>query len=265
MNDQVRDVLGELVATQGPALSGLPLMCKLLLNQHCPDDPVETEALLAAVNHDVVRPLLRKIPETVWPERTNPLVEQLVHEANISEEAARWAIDSWYLALHPPPVEGEAPGPRRGRPQPPRRQRSEGEIDKHMLAALGAAALGGGLPYFVLGQLPPSVAFVFGHSLVSLVGSVLGTWIGWIFLGPIPGGKGYRGQGVFWKIVVCLFIVTWFCNMASGIDTMAYEKVLLQNVQAVPTGFELGRAFVFGLAGGGVGIFIGRLLGDNFI
>jgi WD40 repeat protein len=99
MTDQLRRMLCDIVTTHGAGVADDPARCGELLRQAAPEDGAGVEALLRALEtHVPARLALLTEPLSLAP-LTSGLVRRLVDEQGLSEEAARWAIESWAVAL----------------------------------------------------------------------------------------------------------------------------------------------------------------------
>src|SRR5688572_17893293 len=99
MNDQVRGALVKLVASLGHELIKDPRRLRALLSDECPGQKREVSVLVAAVEHKVAAELGSKSSSVPWPVLAARLTNRLVNDAALSDEAARWAVESWGLAL----------------------------------------------------------------------------------------------------------------------------------------------------------------------
>jgi WD40 repeat protein len=99
MNDLLRVKLCDIVAAHGPGVADDPRRCAELLRQAAPEDGGGVEALLRALEaHVPARLALLTEPLALAP-LTSGLVRRLVDEQGLSEEAARWAVEAWAVAL----------------------------------------------------------------------------------------------------------------------------------------------------------------------
>jgi WD40 repeat protein len=107
MTDLLRQKLCDIVAAHGPALADDPPRCGQLLRQAMPEDGAGVTALVRALEARVpARLALLTEPLSLAP-LTSGLVRRLVEEQGLSEEAARWAVESWAVALG----KGDGPAP----------------------------------------------------------------------------------------------------------------------------------------------------------
>lgn len=99
MDNTPRQILKELVATHGPALTDNPQRCKGMLLDRCQDQKLEVNLLTQALEEQVPADLRQISTGTPYPILQARLVKRLHDNKGIAEEYARWAIDSWALAL----------------------------------------------------------------------------------------------------------------------------------------------------------------------
>jgi hypothetical protein len=110
MNDLARERLGELMSSYGVGLCNTPRMCEILIRQKCPEFPDEVEVLAQAVHCGAVQRLIKMPRAQDWDGFSGGLVGEMV-QSGIQEERARWAVDSWALALGKHPSAAPAPAP----------------------------------------------------------------------------------------------------------------------------------------------------------
>jgi hypothetical protein len=116
MYELPRQQLRELLATYGPSLCEEPERCRVLLEEACPGYAPAVEILLGTLEQSVPKDLLAAPPGRDWDALSRPQVSRL--EETYAPEAARWAVESWALALgkvtearlaqSPPPAEEAA-------------------------------------------------------------------------------------------------------------------------------------------------------------
>ncbi len=99
MHDQPRQVLRGLLAEYGPSLCDDPRRCEALLRDHCGDHKREIRVLVAALDERVPADLLRSQPDPPPAMLLNRLTRRLQDERGLAEDVARWAVESWALAL----------------------------------------------------------------------------------------------------------------------------------------------------------------------
>ncbi len=113
MNDAVRQKLRELVIEYGSSLCDDPRRCEALLKDYCGKYKREIFVLVSALKTRVAQDLLRApagLPLSIIEAQ---LERRLAEELAMTAEAARWAVESWALALgvidQPSPVVHHAP------------------------------------------------------------------------------------------------------------------------------------------------------------
>jgi hypothetical protein len=99
MNEQLRQKLCDIVAAHGTGVADDPGRCGELLRQAAPEDGAGVEALLRALEVRVPARLALLTEPLAMAPVTSGLVRRLVDEQGLSEEAARWAVESWAAAL----------------------------------------------------------------------------------------------------------------------------------------------------------------------
>jgi hypothetical protein len=99
MNDAPRRKLVELVARHGRGLAEEPRRCEALLRDHCGEYRREISALTSAAEEHAAADLLT--PQAGAPRAAllGRLARRLCDHVALTEEAARWAVNSWALAL----------------------------------------------------------------------------------------------------------------------------------------------------------------------
>lgn len=99
MNDAPRQTLSRIIAKYGAAIYENPKRCEALLRDLCGEYRREINILMGALEERVPSDLMnaaRGLPrEALLARLTKRLQDQLAY----TEDAARWAIDSWALAL----------------------------------------------------------------------------------------------------------------------------------------------------------------------
>jgi hypothetical protein len=99
MNQAVRDKLCQMLAKYGSPLVEDPRRCEGLLRDLCPQDKREIHVLLGALRErvpaELAAPAMRRGAAAAIGRLTKRLEENLA----LAEEPARWAVESWALAL----------------------------------------------------------------------------------------------------------------------------------------------------------------------
>jgi WD40 repeat protein len=140
MNDLLRQKLCDIVATYGAGVADDPSRCGDLLRRAAPEDGTGVEALLRALEARVPARLALLTEPLAMAPLTSGLVRRLVDEQGLSEEAARWAVESWAVALGKGDGAGQLPDYGRLLTTPRRRWR----FLWYLLPALAVAAVLGG-------------------------------------------------------------------------------------------------------------------------
>jgi WD40 repeat protein len=128
MNESLRQKLCDIVAAHGSAVADDPRRCGELLRQAAPEDGAGVEALLRALEARVPARLALLTEPLALAPLTSGLVRRLVDEQGLSEEQARWAVESWAVALgkgndEPAALPGGLPAYEHVLAPPPRRWR----------------------------------------------------------------------------------------------------------------------------------------------
>jgi hypothetical protein len=92
MNALPRDKLSELLAKHGASILGEPERCRAWLLYSCPEHKKEINVLLSALGQRVPQDLLAS-------GKSEALVQRMVDDLAMTEEAARWAVESWEMIL----------------------------------------------------------------------------------------------------------------------------------------------------------------------
>lgn len=115
--DSVRQTLGDLIARHGTGLVDDPRRCEALLRDYCGAYRREIFVLVTALEEGVGAELLgsrNRVPATLM---LGQLARRLHENRALDEVAARWAVDSWAIALgviaapEDAPVEAPVPAP----------------------------------------------------------------------------------------------------------------------------------------------------------
>jgi hypothetical protein len=125
MNDLPRQKLVELLAKQGPKVYEDPQRCRALLREQCGAFKGEIKLLVDAITEQVPAELLTA-PQGVPAEQLlGRLAAQLQENLDLSPADARWAVETWALALKviPAPLTPtptpESPAPEKQETPPP--------------------------------------------------------------------------------------------------------------------------------------------------
>ena len=99
MNDEARQKLREIVGEIGSNVSDNPQVWRGYLTDRLAEYTLERQALISALNENIPDDLLSSqtsLPPVVQIER---LTQKLVDRLGLQNEVARWAVESWALAL----------------------------------------------------------------------------------------------------------------------------------------------------------------------
>ncbi len=112
MDDSAGQALSELVTKHGQGLCDDPRLLRSLLNDYCPELTREVNVLVTAADHRLVAELRNSSTGLPWSVVSGRLVRRMVDELGVDEPAARWAIETWGIALgrRPAPAAGPSPG-----------------------------------------------------------------------------------------------------------------------------------------------------------
>ena len=99
MHNEPRQQLCQLIAQYGRSLSEDPRRCGALLKDHCGQYKREIFVLVNALENRVATELINAsagVPESILLSR---LSKRLEDELGLAETAAKWAVETWALAL----------------------------------------------------------------------------------------------------------------------------------------------------------------------
>ncbi|MDG4595577.1 MAG: hypothetical protein P9F75_07760 [Candidatus Contendobacter sp.] len=102
MHDLPRQKLRDLIIEYGRSLCDDPRRCEALLKDYCGQYKREIFVLVSALKNRVAEDLINAsagVPLTLVMGR---LSQRLEDELGLAENAARWAVESWALALRSP-------------------------------------------------------------------------------------------------------------------------------------------------------------------
>src|SRR4051812_33627795 len=98
MNNLAREKLCEILTTGDHSLCDDARRVRALLNDHCPILKREIHVLVSAMEQRVVSEL-RAPWSGPWEMVATRLTARLEDECALAQEAARWAVESWAIAL----------------------------------------------------------------------------------------------------------------------------------------------------------------------
>ena len=138
MHDLPRQKLRELLIEYGRSLCDDPRRCEALLKDYCGQYKREIFVLVNALKSRVAEDLINAsagVPPALLLGR---LIKRLEDELGLAENAARWAVESWALALGVPVESVVRPRPA---PEPPRVEHRLKEVEPPYPACRAACAL----------------------------------------------------------------------------------------------------------------------------
>jgi DNA-binding CsgD family transcriptional regulator len=99
LNDRPRQTLRELLASYGRSLCDDPQRCQGLLSDLCGEHKREIHVLVGAIRERVPTDLLGSQGGMPADAQLARLARRLQDNLSLTEDAARWAVESWALAL----------------------------------------------------------------------------------------------------------------------------------------------------------------------
>jgi hypothetical protein len=98
MNDQARKKLCDVIANYGSTICNTPRTCVMVLGQACAEFPAEKDLLLRALDRGAVTGVIKAPVGGPWEEEIKRVAGSSVAPAD-----AKWAVESWAIALgkHP--------------------------------------------------------------------------------------------------------------------------------------------------------------------
>jgi hypothetical protein len=134
-----------ILAEYGEPIVSTPNSLEVLLTRQCKTLPDEIQAIVAAAKHGAVEEMLR-CPES----NINALSESVAQQSGIPPHSARWALDTWKVALHyfelgQAPPDGSLEELRRWLDDQPKFDAGRWAVSATILIAL-AGAIAGMLP-----------------------------------------------------------------------------------------------------------------------
>ena len=117
MHNEPRQKLRELIIEYSCSLCEDPRRCEALLKDYCGQYKREIFVLVSALKNRVAEDLIKTSAGAPLALVMGRLIQRLEDELGLAEDAARWAVESWALALGLPVANVERPHPA---PEPPR-------------------------------------------------------------------------------------------------------------------------------------------------
>jgi len=103
MNESVRKQLSQLIARYGPELCYNSRRLEALLKDYCGEYKREVNLLVIAAREGTARELLNTSGTKLEAWDFQRLVRKLCEDTGMSEDSARWAVESWALAFRDNP------------------------------------------------------------------------------------------------------------------------------------------------------------------
>lgn len=98
MTEQVRTILVSIVSEHGQQLVNEHKKCVALLKDFCPDN-MERSVLIQTLNAKIPSGLLDSLNGLPVQDRIVHSIRKLTTNTRIAEPNARWAVESWAIAL----------------------------------------------------------------------------------------------------------------------------------------------------------------------
>ena len=99
MRDFPRQKLGELIATYGSSLCDNPMRCRSLLLDSSSNYQLEVDVLINALEEGIVPELRQSTGSMPYVQLLARAARRLQDRRGMTDVAARWAVNSWALAL----------------------------------------------------------------------------------------------------------------------------------------------------------------------
>jgi hypothetical protein len=196
MNDQARQKLCELIADYGKTICDTPRTCIMVLGQQCSEWPSEKQVLIKALERGTVAQIkaASSIPE--W----DSLTGQLVNGSGLSAGDARWAVESWAMALgkHPDgPIVVAAKAVEPVNPVVEKRGMS------HTMGTTLAVAIGGGLGGAITATILFIAMLIMAVDIPGAPGgiSAVVAFIVILIGAAFGGAGGFLGGGGGWMVI----------------------------------------------------------------
>jgi hypothetical protein len=104
MNEEPCKKLYEMLKQYGPDLCDDPKRCEALLQDLCGQYRGEISVLINAQRQGIVTELRSSLPNVPLEVLQGRLIKQLKNDLRMNEDAAKWAVESWAIALDKPIV-----------------------------------------------------------------------------------------------------------------------------------------------------------------
>jgi hypothetical protein len=248
MNDHARLKLCELVANYGKTICDTPRTCVMVLGQQCSEWPAEKQVLIKALEKGAVAKLKTAQPGQEW----DALTTQLVNGSGLSPADARWAVESWAMALGKHP---EAPVVVAAKPVEPVNPGIERKGVGHTMSTTLAVAIGGASGGAITAMILFTAMLIMAVDVPGAPGGISQIVAVFIILigGAFGAGGGFLGGGGGWMLI----------HAQSSTLTMNKEdsaRWLRRGFMGAFTGALTGSV-LSGYFLGPLGLFFGALLG----
>jgi hypothetical protein len=252
MNDQARKKLCDFIANYGPNICSTPGTCKMVLGQQCADYPTERDLFLRSLDRGAVTGVMKGPVGGPWDDLITTVAGSSVAPAD-----ARWAVESWAIALGkhpdvaPPPPEPVIP-----LNAPPEATKTGAVRAVSSTIAVGiGGAIGGAITCMVLAVVLVNRGVTMPPYHSGVPDSVAVIFI--IIFGMIGGVLGGSGSALGWLVIQMQ-------SSALSQSTEELNRRLRKGIMGALTGAMIGSAlpvFICGHLGILVGTFFGGLGG----
>lgn len=263
MNDEARHHLRKVLKQYGPSVCNTPRSFEMMLRSACMDCPNEIKALMQVLERGMVTDLTKMHDIESWEIVATPMVNQLTEQAGMNPEDARWAVDSWGIALRKHPDTAPPPGSRpQDLPLYPPLEEKKGVGAVGNLKNTITVAFGGGLGGGAGGIAAAIITFGLLHVFADLFPDEMKTqkdtiqafsWIMSIVFVLVGTFAGALGGGLGWMVVIGQ-------SSPDVMDAQTTSKWLLRSFISACSGSFLATA-IAGKFCDVFGIFIGAFIG----
>jgi hypothetical protein len=253
MNDQARKKLCDVIANYGSTICNTPRTCVMVLGQQCAEFPAEKDLLLRALERGAVNGIAKAPVGGPWDEEI-----KTVAGSSVKPEDARWAVESWAIALGKHPDAAPLPPePVISMHAPSDAVRSGGVV--RTAGSTLAVAIGGGIGGAFTSMI---LTLVFIVLLVEVPGIHTGltsfmAFVIIVIFGVIGGMGAAFGAGLGWTVIQTQ-------SSALSLSTEQLNRRLRKGFMSALVASMVGVAipgYFFGVFGMVVGGFLGGLGG----
>jgi hypothetical protein len=249
MNDQARLKLSEMIHNYGQNICNTPRTCVMVLGQQCAEFPAEKDLLLRALDRGAVTAVLKGPVGGPWDEEVKK-----VAGSSVAPDDARWAVESWAIALGKhPDVAPPPPKPVESLNAPSDATKTGGAV--RAAGTTLAVAIGGGIGgAFTAATL--FTVFVCAHVTVPPFRQDMpdALIVALILIGAVVGGvAGSVGSALGWTVIQTQ-------SSALNLSTEQLNRRMRKGFSGAFTGAMIGTA-VPGYCFGGLGVLLGAFFG----